>query len=137
MAKALFVEGNDVHYGQDFGYYRGVPAGVYDVTQTATGWKLTAPGYGAKDDYGNGALRITKEAYRDFPGLMFSDVRFFVTFVPDTTAPSFPVAPWGTVPPCKNGHVFYWTSGAASDQPDPGLRCECGAVSYGDMMRRA
>lgn len=69
--RGLFLEGNDVGYSQDFHYHRGVPAGVYEVTETANGWKLTAPGYGDKAAYGNGALRLSKESNPVFPGTLF------------------------------------------------------------------
>lgn len=128
----LFLEGNDVGYSQDFHYRRGVPAGVYEVTETATGWKLTAPGYGDLAAYGNGALRLSKESHRVFPGTLFLDVRFGVTFVPDTTSPE-PRFPRESRRLCQHGHVFYWTSGSTGGQPDPSLRCECGLVRYSEV----
>lgn len=131
--RGLFLEGNDVGYSQDFHYHRGVPAGVYEVTETANGWKLTAPGYGDKAAYGNGALRLSKESNPVFPGTLFFDVQFGVTFVPDTTSPA-PDVPWKVRKACQHGHVFYWTSSSTGGQPDPGLRCECGLVKYSDVI---
>ena len=57
---ATFKPGNTVRYGQDFGFYRGVPPGVrFQVEVRGLGWRLTAPGYGQRGNYGNGALHVS------------------------------------------------------------------------------
>ena len=37
--------------------------------------------------------------------------------------------------PCQNSHVFTWTGGNTDDKPNPSLRCDCGAIRYGDVFR--
>jgi len=70
VMKATFKEGNDILYGQDMGFHRGIPPGIaFDVIDMGpapdkgkTLYKLVARGYGilghGGDDYGNGALYV-------------------------------------------------------------------------------
>lgn len=54
-------EDNNILYGQDFRFYRGVPPGEYELRDNGGYWKLVAPGYGMTGKgYGNGALAIPK-----------------------------------------------------------------------------
>jgi hypothetical protein len=63
--KAIFPEGNDLFYGQDHGFWRGVPSGRPFTVESVWGeedlglsnrCKLTAEGYGERGSYGNGAI---------------------------------------------------------------------------------
>jgi len=62
-----FEEGNEVLYGQDFDVYQGVPPGIdFEVTWfTSTSFRLCAPGYGKKNDYGNGCLYVYPRKDKD------------------------------------------------------------------------
>ena len=65
IGTARFTPDNDIPYGQDFCYYKGVPDGVtFDIFDFGNFWKLVAPGYGdmSGGGYGNGALAISKES---------------------------------------------------------------------------
>jgi hypothetical protein len=63
----VFPAGNDIPYGQDFAWRRGVPAGRAFTVFAA--WQdkvvLRAPGYGEPGQYGNEALYVHKG---DIPG---------------------------------------------------------------------
>lgn len=68
----IFKEGNKIKYGQDFGFYQGVPANVdFKVSYFTTfggevdkeKFELVAYGYGQlkpwfHDSYGNGSLTV-------------------------------------------------------------------------------
>lgn len=67
-----FRQDNQIPYGQDFGFYRGVPSGVDFKVEKSTGelfdvpglFRLTAYGYGQLEpydehSYGNGALHVS------------------------------------------------------------------------------
>lgn len=58
-----FEPGNGIRYLQDFFFYRGIPAGEYQVFKLGEGaFKLVAPGYGELGgDYGNGALIVSSD----------------------------------------------------------------------------
>jgi hypothetical protein len=59
--KVKFPVGNDIFYGQDLVYQKGVPSGVeFDVDEHETYYVLTADGFGNFHNYGNGALYIYK-----------------------------------------------------------------------------
>ncbi len=50
---------NDIDYGQDFRFFRGIPAGIaFTVTNMGDRCRLYAPGYGSQP-YGNGALSVS------------------------------------------------------------------------------
>lgn len=69
-----FKRDNGVVFGQDFGYYRGVPHNiVFECEDLGTLWRLRGPGYGQKGDYGNGSLLVSKERYLDFPGVIVEE----------------------------------------------------------------
>lgn len=55
-----FKPDNNVCYGQDFSFLRGVPPNIRFAAYHLDGkrWKLVAPGYGG-NPYGNGCLYIT------------------------------------------------------------------------------
>ena len=64
-AYVTFKDGNNVIYGQDMGFHRGVPAGVrFAVYKQPFGigkYKLVADGYGSfkhGERYGNGAIYV-------------------------------------------------------------------------------
>lgn len=62
--KVRFSEGNRLAYGQNTGYWHGIPAGVvFDVESLPGGLVLLrADGYGRLEQpqlYGNGALHVT------------------------------------------------------------------------------
>ena len=55
---------NKLAYGQDFGFHRGIPAGiVFVVEDRGPQCRLSAPGYGDQP-YGNGALLVAAEIVR-------------------------------------------------------------------------
>ena len=63
-----FTKGNNLAYGQDFTFHRGMPDGVefdvdvVDASSSEPLVKLRAEGYGALgrgSDYGNGALYLS------------------------------------------------------------------------------
>ena len=55
-----FPAGNDIPYGQDFGFFRGIPSDVEwkEAKLLGTLVKLVATGYGKPGDYGNGAIFV-------------------------------------------------------------------------------
>lgn len=55
-----FPAGNKIIFGQDFGWYRGIPDGLeWEVEYaTAHGLTLSAQGYGAKGNYGCGKIYV-------------------------------------------------------------------------------
>ena len=56
----FIVKKNTILYGQDMTAHRGIPEGTYDVERLDKDKvKLTASGYGEKDNYGNGALYVS------------------------------------------------------------------------------
>lgn len=67
VGKIRALPDNDIKYGMDFSFYQGVPPGVYDVYDRGVTWRLVGPGYGAWDDYGNGAIYITQSMYPTWP----------------------------------------------------------------------
>ena len=55
-----FPKGNKVIYGQDFGWKVGIPHDIhFQVEFTGNLMRLTGPGYGIKNNYGNGPLHIS------------------------------------------------------------------------------
>ena len=65
-AYVTFKDGNDVIYGQDMGFHRGVPAGVrfavYKQPSNNGKYKLVADGYGSfqhGERYGNAAIYVS------------------------------------------------------------------------------
>ena len=58
----MFPKGNNIAYGQDFGYHKGVPSGIDFKVGSGCGdsVSLTAKGYGGKP-YGNGSIFISKK----------------------------------------------------------------------------
>lgn len=65
MSKTLtFKKGNKVKYGQDFRFWKGIPGGiVFEVSGSMDHLVLTAPGYGEKGNYGNGALHVMRDNF--------------------------------------------------------------------------
>ena len=58
-----FRSNNRIRYGQDMRAYRGIPSKIeFHVERGVEGqtiqYILTSPGYGAKGNYGNGALYV-------------------------------------------------------------------------------
>lgn len=69
MRKFVFLEGNQIIYGQDFSQWQGVDSDVVFTEHEQKYFKndrdvwFKAPGYGA-DPYGNGRIVITREELR-------------------------------------------------------------------------
>lgn len=65
---------NEILFGQDFAYYRGIPPGEYQVLRRNDGgFKLIAPGYGDQSQpgqYGNGALYVPAAELINLPNLV-------------------------------------------------------------------
>jgi len=65
---------NEILFGQDFAYYRGIPPGEYQISKNgAGGFKLIAPGYGDQSkpgQYGNGALYVPAAELVNLPDLL-------------------------------------------------------------------
>jgi hypothetical protein len=60
----LVLPENDIAFGQDFRFFRGIPSGIdFEVKQMGTLVKLIAPGYGG-EPYGNGALYLNVAEYQ-------------------------------------------------------------------------
>jgi hypothetical protein len=60
-----FPEDNRIVFYQDFAAWLGVPAGIEFTVERITGdgkLYLSAPGYGAKDQYGNGQICIAMDS---------------------------------------------------------------------------
>lgn len=63
-AKIRFPKGNRIPYGQDFSMKRGIPSDVEFtvvlILETEDHrFQLRGPGYGEKDNYGNGAIYVS------------------------------------------------------------------------------
>lgn len=70
----LEISDNEILFGQDFAYYRGIPPGEYQIFSAgAGGFKLVAPGYGDMSkpgQYGNGALYVPAAELVNLPNLL-------------------------------------------------------------------
>lgn len=56
----VFEPGNQIPYGQDFRFLRGIPDDIpFTVHEYANEYMLRGPGYGDPGNYGNGALFVT------------------------------------------------------------------------------
>jgi len=55
-----FRKDNKISYGQDHGFYKGIPHGIHFEVRKLNNkiYKIKAKGYGSKDDYGNGPLYV-------------------------------------------------------------------------------
>ncbi len=55
-----FRPDNQIKYGQDFSWFKGIPSGVeFRLTKKSDGkFVLRGPGYGLQGDYGCGALHV-------------------------------------------------------------------------------
>ena len=64
--RVKFPKDNKFTYGQDFGFWTGVPSGIeFEATECDNYYILRGKGYGTKD-YGNGALFLYKKQSSPF-----------------------------------------------------------------------
>lgn len=72
---SFLVGENQITFGQDFAWYKGIPPGRWNVFDLTDMWKLVAPGYGEKGSgYGNGALLVSKRGRETLPPEFQPDV---------------------------------------------------------------
>ena len=64
--RVIFDEDNDFSWGMDFRFFRGIPSDVIFTVRENSKESLTliAPGYGMKDNYGCGAIHVSKNQDR-------------------------------------------------------------------------
>lgn len=75
--RVTFPKDNEILYGQDFSWHRGIPDGiVFEAEKKGDYYVLTAPGYGKIGNYGNGALYVgqSKLDIKDFEVKSETDV---------------------------------------------------------------
>lgn len=70
----ITIGDNEILFGQDFAYYRGIPPGEWQIFGLGVGgFKLIAPGYGDQSkpgQYGNGALYVPASELVNLPDLL-------------------------------------------------------------------
>lgn len=65
MNKTVVFPPNTINCSYDFRFYRGIPSGVkFSVEEMGEDYRLVAPGYGDRANYGNGAIYVNGKTLR-------------------------------------------------------------------------